>query len=382
MVQITGSKSKSIVSTTSDKNNEKDLFKAVFNNVDEAILVVDTKGVIYQANQAVETLTGFTQAQIVGNFFDDVFKISNERGLRLTADLSPIKTVSLTNEPIEYLDVKFLDINDKEIWIGMSLTPIFYLSYPRVVIVCHDITRLKDLDRAKSDFVSMASHELRTPLTVINGYVSLFLNGDMGDINKPEMAHFKKVFSQIEKSTKRLNLLVEDLLNVTRIEEGKLNLILNKIDLASFIKEVNEELGISAQDKKQFLEFNHISKSYVELPIIVNADHSKLREIIINLIDNAIKYTQEGGKITISCTRNGREALISVCDNGPGIPKNMLPRIFDRFQRVEGSYVKDNLGTGLGLYITKQLVKLHGGELWVDSKFGDGATFFFTLPLS
>ena len=368
-----------------EAESERERWKAIFDNVDESIVILDRNGIIIQANPASEILSGKGPRELVGKKFEEMFVLTNERGLLLTGDLSPIKTVKTTKEGIDYLQAKFINTEGREVWVGASFTPIQAQdsdsTNDQIVVVLRDISRLIEIDRAKTDFVSMASHELRTPLTVINGYISLFTSGDLGDLDKPEMANYKQVFAQIKKNTERLTNLVEDLLNVSRIEQGRMSLNLERVNLESLVKELVEEMQISATAKHQSLKFTNGMRGFLDFPTIVNADYERIKQVLINLIGNAIKYTPDGGSITVGIKKYSSEVIVTVRDNGPGVPKQLIPRIFEKFQRLEGSYVKDTVGTGLGLYIVREIIKMHGGRVWVDSEVGKGSSFSFSLPL-
>lgn len=365
--------------------SEKNRWQAVFDNVEEAIVITDKNGEIILANPATEIISGLDQEGIIGHNFSKVFPLKNRQGISLVDDFSPGKTVLTTKEPIEYLEAKVENLQGREVWLGLSVTPTHLedesQENDQVVFLIRDISRIKEIDQAKSDFVSMASHELRTPLTVINGYLSLFLSGDLGNIDDPNLAHYKKVFTQIQKSTERLNRLVEDLLNVSRIEQGRLQLSLEKMNLSLVIEDVVNEMKGHAATRGHELKFSPPMVTFLELPMLVKGDHSKIKQVLINLIDNSIKYTKEKGLIEVGIKRDRHEIIVSVKDNGAGIPKQLLPRIFEKFQRLEGSYVKDTVGTGLGLYIVREIIKAHGGRVWVDSQVGKGSTFSFSLPL-
>ena len=378
-------KSQKLENQLRNTESEKNRWQAIFDNVEESIVITDKDGKVLQANPATEIISGLDLTGVIGHDFSKVFPLKNSQGVPLTDDFSPGKTVLTTKEPIEYLEAKVENPDGREVWLGLSVTPTHLedgnQKNDQVVFIIRDISRIKEIDQAKSDFVSMASHELRTPLTVINGYLSLFLSGDLGNIDDPNLAHYKKVFTQIQKSTERLNKLVEDLLNVSRIEQGRLQLTLEKMNLSLLIEDVVGEMKEHAASRGHKLKYNPPTVTFLELPLLIKGDHSKIKQVLINLIDNAIKYTKEGGLIEISLKRDRQEAIVSVKDNGLGIPKNLLPRIFEKFQRLEGSYVKDTVGTGLGLYIVKEILKAHGGRIWINSQVGKGSTFSFSLPL-
>lgn len=368
-----------------DVHEQRERWQAIFENVEEAIVVIDRNGKIVQANSASEIIAGASRKDILSMQIDDVFALVNEKGVALSGELSPFQSALQTKEKLEYLQAKFTNKEGREVWVGVSITPISVhndnVDDDQLVAVVRDISKLIEIDHAKTDFVSMASHELRTPLTVINGYISLFTSGDLGDIDKPELAHFRQVFNQIQKNTTRLNRLVEDLLNVSRIEQGRMDFNFEKVNLELLVKEVVEEMKMHASSKNHNLQFVSYNRGFLDLPIIINADYEKIKEVMINLIDNAIKYTHAGGEISVNVRKTSDKAQISVKDNGTGIPKQLIPRIFEKFQRLEGSYVKDTVGTGLGLYIVRELVRGQGGDVLVESKIGEGSTFIISLPL-
>lgn len=364
---------------------EKNRWQALFDNVEEAIVVTNQDCFIVQANPAAELLSGLNQKEILGKKFYEVFELQNDRGIKLVDNLALGKTVLRTREPIEYVELKFKNYEDREIWLGVSVTPVQISSngkaQDQVIHLMRDISKLKEIDEAKSDFVSMASHELRTPLTVINGYLSLFMSGDLGNINDPRMEPYRKILAQIHKNTERLNQLVEDLLNVSRIEQGRLTLTFEPTNLPVLIREVVDDMSTHAQRKNIAVKYKEPISNFLNFPLIVVADYDKIKQVLINLVDNAVKYTAEGGLIEISVKRTGRDVVVSVRDNGMGIPKSVQPRIFEKFQRVPGSYTKDIVGTGLGLYIVREILKAHQGTVWVESEAGKGSVFHFSLPL-
>jgi two-component system phosphate regulon sensor histidine kinase PhoR len=238
------------------------------------------------------------------------------------------------------------------------------------IAVFHDITRLKELEIIRQDFVANVSHELRTPLTTIKGYAETLLEGAL----KEEVAfQFVQV---IKRHTDRLTKIVEDLLMLSKIESKEFQLKIEFISLPDFINDVIDFVKEAAEKKEISISQSKITSSQA-----VGADRNYLEQIFINLLDNAIKYTHEKGRITISVTEmDPREIRFSIEDNGIGIPKEDIPRIFERFYRVDKGRSKELGGTGLGLSIVKHLVQAHGGKVWAESQLGRGSTFYFTLP--
>lgn len=228
---------------------------------------------------------------------------------------------------------------------------------------------LKELDQLKSDFVSMVSHELRAPLTNINGSIELMLtDGDMESQSQRTMLRI------IGEQSARLTRLVQGILNVSRIEARKLEIHPQAVDVRPLMEKVIENLTRS-DDTHSF------TMPAGPLPI-VQADPDRLEEILANLIDNAVKYSPEGGTITLSAQESNGRLIISVSDPGVGIPAKELDKIFDKFHRVDRGDARTTYGHGLGLYISKRFIEAHGGDIWVESKLGKGSTFSFTLPLA
>ena len=234
-------------------------------------------------------------------------------------------------------------------------------------------TRLKALDRQKSEFVSIASHQLRSPITAIRGYASLIVEGDYGKL--PEK--LKEPLKRISESARLMTLSIEDYLNISRIEQGRMKYEMSDFDIRDLAQKVVDEYVPVAQDKN--LDLSYISKKE---PILIHADIGKIKQVLANLVDNSIKYTPEG-KVTVSVeeTKNNRVQII-VQDTGVGIPKDDLGGLFSKFVRARGANKINTSGTGLGLYVAKQMVEAHKGKIWAESKGkGTGSKFIVELPL-
>ena len=234
--------------------------------------------------------------------------------------------------------------------------------------------RLKELDHLKSDFVSNVSHELRTPLTAIKGAVDLILRQVPGPLNEKQIHYLARVRS----NTQHLAGLINDLLDLSKIEEGKIELQAARVSLGGLVHEVMETLKPIAAEKPIELEVTTLEPS-----IVVFADRDKITQVLTNLIGNAIKFTPPHGRVTVSSASNDADSLrVSVSDTGPGISADERERIFDKFYQVAENGGPKPKGTGLGLSISKALVELHGGKIWVESEPNGGSNFCFTLPLS
>jgi PAS domain S-box-containing protein len=363
-----------------EAEKQKDRWQAIFENVEEGIFIIDHNLRIVQANDKSELMSGYFEKEMLGKPYYEVFGCHDRRGVHYP-EFNPVAKALATGEAIPYEEHLHTCKDGREIWVGVSYTPIFddKGDLDQLVGVIRDITAIKELERAKSEFVSLASHELRTPLTVINGYLSLLLSGDIGKIdgevdNKSFMATTKKIYGE----TNRLTKLVEDLLNVSRIEEGHLKINLRKVQFTESIEEVINDFKPIAEQKNIKLELKSEFNGSRDLVLI---DRDKIKQVLVNLVDNAIKYTNEGGRIKVECFAKDGEIITQVSDTGIGIKPEMLPRIFEKFQQATGSYLKDNKGSGLGLFIVRSLIELHKGKVWVESDLNKGSKFTFTLPL-
>jgi len=233
--------------------------------------------------------------------------------------------------------------------------------------------RLQELDKLKSDFVSTVSHELRTPMTSIKGYVDNILDGLTGALTERQSYYLNRVKSNVERLTRMIN----ELLDLSRIEAGKVDLNLGNVRMHEFVSEVVEGFQVMAQQKGLTLRMHQPD----ELPVI-RCDHDKLHQVLTNLVQNAIKFTPAGGEVRVeSQVRADGFLTIGVIDTGCGIPPHELDKVFEKFYRGEfGS--PDDPRWGLGLAIAKSLVKLHGGQIWVESTPGQGSRFYFTVPIA
>jgi signal transduction histidine kinase len=230
------------------------------------------------------------------------------------------------------------------------------------------------LSRAKTEFIAIVSHQLRTPLTIISGYLSMILDGDYGEIPQK----LKEIIKKTLHSTQRLIRLVNSILDVSKIEAGEVEINFERVDLREIAREVVEELKMKAQKKNLYLELKESKEKMENL-----VDREKIREVLFNLVDNAIKYTQEGG-ITLSLKRVVEKNVDQICvkDTGEGLTKEEIEKIFERFSRGRAGLKFWTEGVGLGLFISKSFVEMHGGKIWVESEGkGKGSAFYIELPI-
>lgn len=359
---------------------EKDRWQAVFSTVEEGIFAVDRGFNITKFNHASEFLSGYSEEEVLGERYDKIFKCMNKHGF-IPVGLSSINKVFITKEAVPYDEHIHINKDGREYWVGLSHTPIFNKEgeVEECIVVMRDVSRIKELEKARTEFVSIASHELRTPLTIVNGYLDLLLSGQLGEFGEESKRDFhKSLVNKVYKESKRLKNLVDELLNVSLIEGGKMKLRMNKIRIDKLIEEVGEEMIQLAKNKRLNLVLSingNKESSYIF------GDPTKIKQVLTNLLDNALKFTNEGGKVELKGYSEGDRFVVQVADTGIGIPQRMLPHIFEKFQQVSGSYLKENKGTGLGLFIVKGIIELHGGNILAESKVGKGTTFIVNFPL-
>ena len=239
------------------------------------------------------------------------------------------------------------------------------------VVLFHDITQLKRLDQIRRDFVANVSHELRTPLSILRGYIETLL-----DTPKTSREELARILQIMERHSKRLGLLVDDLLSLAQLESSSANLEIGEVQLSELFEHV-------LRDWKERLAGKHL-RLIVDLPSDmppIRADETRLQEVLYNLLENAVKYSRENGEIRLQAERCGREIVISVRDNGIGISRDDLPRIFERFYRADKARSREFGGTGLGLSIVKHIAQLHGGRVEAESEAGKGTTIRVLLPI-
>jgi signal transduction histidine kinase len=232
--------------------------------------------------------------------------------------------------------------------------------------------QLKRFDQAKSDFVDIASHQLRTPTTGFKGYMSMLLEEDFGPLN-PEQ---RRAIQMCYDNTERMVSLIDNFLDITKIEAGKLDLNKQKVQIEDLIEEAFKILKFTAERKKLYLKFESPKEKLPELLV----DPQRMRDVLFNLVDNALKYTMQGG-VTVFCEKKENEMVIHVKDTGMGIPKEEQNILFGKFIRGDRAIVNPN-GSGLGLFIIKKIVEQHQGKVWVESEgHGKGSTFSVSLPI-
>ena len=335
--------------------------KVLFDSMLEGLLLLDRSRKIYLVNRAFKNLFGL-KTELRGKTIVEALRLHELDEL--------IRRVEAEQQVLDY-EIKLPDLNER--WLQVNAAAITNAAGERegTILVFRDLTRLKQLERTREEFVANVSHELRTPLSLIKGYVETLLDGAQ---NNPEVAErFLKI---IERNANRLDLLIQDLLTISALESEKIKLNLQPVELRALAGKVLTDLNAKAENKKVAL-VNDVPE------LTANGDVNRLDQVLANLVDNAIKYGRAQGSVVVGGNKRDDGKLeIFVRDDGPGIPPEAIDRVFERFYRVDKARSRDQGGTGLGLSIVKHIVQAHGGEVRVESEVGKGATFFFTLPVA
>ena len=333
--------------------------ETLFNSMAEGLLLLDETGRIQLANRAFISLFGLTV---------DVRSRTIMEALRLH-ELSGLVEVLAKEKQVADYELKLSRPTER--WLQVNGAAISNGAGGRqgMILVFHDLTRLKQLENARKEFVANVSHELRTPLSLIKGYVETLLDGAK---DNTEVAG--RFLQTIDRNAERLRLLIEDLLTISELESGRVKLHLQPVALRLVIEKVFADFKARALAKQ--MSFKNLAPE-----LRLRADPDRLEQVLGNLVDNAIKYGRTDGSVIVGARpAEGGLVEVSVEDDGPGIPPEALERVFERFYRVDKARSREQGGTGLGLAIVKHLVQSQGGRAWAKSQVGQGATFYFTLP--
>jgi len=334
--------------------------EALFNSMIEGLLLLDEDKHIQLANRAFIELFGIA-ADVRGK---TVLEVVRQHEL---VDL--VEKVAAQKQVLGY-EIKLGGLSERVLQINAAGVFDDNGKKQGTILVFHDLTRLKQLERTREEFVANVSHELRTPLSLIKGYTETLLDGAK---DNPEVA--TKFLQTIQRNSERLQFLIEDLLTISELESGRIKMNLQSVRLHSLVDRVLEDFKTQANLRRVELK-NEVPE------LTARADADRLQQVLGNLIGNAIKYGREGGRVKVSGQPlDGTAIELCVQDDGPGIPAESLERVFERFYRIDKARSRDQGGTGLGLSIVKHIVASHGGKVWAKSEPGSGAAFYFTLPL-
>lgn len=332
---------------------------SLFNSMVEGVLIVDSKNRVQLVNPAFENLFGI-EKDIKGATIMEALQMHEIQEL-----LEEAKKVGV----VRGFELELPDLKQRFVEINVVVLQNRQGKHEGIIMVFHDLTRLKQLEDTRKEFVANVSHELRTPLSLIKGYVETLIDGAQKDTTVLD-----KFLRTISKHADRLTFLIEDLLTISRLESGQIVMNLQPELLQGISQRVMDDLQSRLKEKSITLE------NRIPTDIEVKADAGRVQQVFFNLVDNAIKYGRNEGLIVIDARATDTGMVqVSVSDEGPGIPADARQRIFERFYRIDQARSREQGGTGLGLSIVKHIVQSHGGEVWVESSASSGTTFYFTL---
>ncbi|MBI4338139.1 MAG: HAMP domain-containing protein [Chloroflexi bacterium] len=339
-----------------DLSGERNKLAAVLDTMADGVVVIQSEGQIELVNRAAEELLSLSPRGVVGGRFMEVVR---------DHDLQRLVSRSLETRQRQHGEVELFH---RRRFFSAIATPLARGGPSGTLLTLHDLTRIREVETTRKEFVSNVSHELRSPLASVKAMVETL---EDGAVEEQQVA--RDFIRRIHREVDRMIGMVEDLLDLSRLESGQATLHLSPVDLRPLLDEVRAQFQERA-DSKQITVDIVLPEA---LPRVLG-EEEKLRQVLANLLDNALKFTPERGSVTLSAKAGDRVVKVSVKDNGIGIPEEHLPHIFERFYKVDRS--RRDGGSGLGLAIVKHIVRAHGGEVAVESREGEGSTFSFTVP--
>lgn len=366
-------------------------------SISDGIIVVDTKCIVNLINKAAADMSTWLVQEALG--FDARVI------LRLVKDSKTNEMIPDSEHPFTQVlqkrerfskTLELIDRKSKKIFISLVISPVIIPKKNELIgaiAVFRDVSTEKNEEQRRAEFISTASHEMRTPVAAIEGYLALAMNDKVSKIDNSARQYLDKAHL----STQHLGKLFQDLLTSAKAEDGRLTSHPEVVDMGEFVTQLAEDLRFSAEKKSLEVEFVINSKPQTDSTDVIDTtrpdtnmksiqplyychiDPDRIREVITNVFDNAVKYTNEG-KISLGLTGNTQVVQIKISDTGPGIPKEDLPHLFQKFYRVDNSATRSVGGTGLGLFICRKIVELYNGTIWAESKIGEGSNFYINLP--
>lgn len=351
---------------------EKAKDEAILSNIGHGIVVIDALGRMILVNKAAEILLGSKKDELLGKTWPHNLVIKDKEGNNMTKEQIPIYQSIKTRKKISTKNYTFTTNDMAEMPVSITTSPVIMNKELKAgVLVFYDITKEKEVDRMKTEFISLASHQLRTPLAAMKWFSEMLLSEDVGTLTDEQ----RDFVESISKSNERMISLVNALLNISRIESGRIIIEPKEVVIEDLLNDILDEFSEKFKEKNiKFLK--SISSNMKK----INVDPKLIKEVYVNLISNALKYTPDNGEISIFISEKSDEIVSQVSDTGYGIPKEDHDKIFGKFFRASNITKVETDGSGLGLYLVKAIIESSGGRIWFKSEEGKGTTFWFSLP--
>jgi len=346
--------------------------EALFTSIGDGAIATDAFGRITRVNPAAQQLLGYTEEELVGSWLPKKLVSVTAEDKPINLIDRPITRAFLTGKPISE-KIYYRRKDGQKIALALNASPIILKGRPVGAIeVFRDITKEKEIDRMKSEFISLASHQLRTPLSAIKTYTHMLSDGYLGKLTAAQ----KKSLGTIISASDRMNELISTLLNITRMESGAIEVAPKRLRMDKIAEDVIKELALVAKNKS--IDLSSAVKGKGD-PCI-KSDPLIVKEVMTNLVSNAIKYTPEGGQVRLRIRPRAANVVVDIIDSGWGIPKYSQDQVFSKFFRAQNIIKRETTGTGLGLYLVKGLIDALGGRIWFVSDEENGTIFSFSLP--
>jgi len=352
--------------------------EVVINAIGDGVIAIDSQGIIQLINPAAQNIIGWGKQDALALSYRSVLKLVNQKDEALDAASDPIQQALNSNQEIRTNNLNLMTSSGNKTMVSLVVSPVGETG-SGVITVFHDVTKEKAEERDQAEFISTASHEMRTPVASIEGYLGLTLNPQTAQIDDRARNFILKAHASAE----HLGHLFQDLLDVAKSEDGRMSNNPKVVNIVTFTHDVVQGLKQKAADKGLQLIYkpmpDNTTERFIAPSYSVNLDNDHIREIINNLVDNAIKYTPKG-EVLVDVTGDDERVIISVKDSGMGIPAEDMQHLFQKFYRVDDKNTRDIGGTGLGLYLCRRLAEIMGGRIWAESIYSRGSTFFVELP--
>lgn len=370
--------------------NKQQQSEILIGSIADGVIVTDTTGKISLMNPSAAAMTGWPVEEATNIDVRNVLKLTQEDGKPLESNENIFAQVFAQRKNFSKT-LGLVGRDGKKFIVSLVISPVTISKGKELlgaVAVIRDVGAERQIEQQRADFISTASHEMRTPVAAIEGYLALAMNPNVSKIDVKAKEYLEKAHS----STQHLGKLFQDLLTSAKAEDGRLTSHPVVVEMGEFIEKLAEDLKFSAEKKGLGVEFiinsgapaGDVIDTSKELKQVrplyySHIDPDRVREVVTNIFDNAVKYTAEG-KVSLGLTGNDEVVQIHVSDTGPGIPGEDIPHLFQKFYRVDNTATRTVGGTGLGLFICKKIVELYNGNIWAESKVGEGSTFYINLP--